>query len=102
VPPLSWLFNGAEVPEDELDVIRQSHPVKIQLTFNNQEWVLAKEFKYIDHKVERLAFLNYPPELTDVAEREKIWKAEEPIEKYPDDLPAEEIKKRDEEKARKA
>lgn len=31
-----------------------------------------------------------------------MWKAEEPIEKYPDDLPAEEVKKREEEKQRKA
>jgi len=22
VPPLSWLFNGAEIPEDELEVIK--------------------------------------------------------------------------------
>lgn len=77
-------------------------PIKIQLTFNNQEWIQAKEFKYLDHKVERLAFMNFPPELVDPVEREKLWKAEEPIEKYPDDLPPEEVKKRDEEKLRKA
>jgi hypothetical protein len=72
------------------------------LTLNNQEWISAREFKFLDHKVERIAFLNYPAELTDQAEKDRLFKGDEPIEKYPDDLPAEEIKKRDEEKVRKA
>lgn len=55
VPPLTWLFNGAEVPEDTLELIKQS-PVSIMLTFNNQEWISAKQFKYYDHRVERIAF----------------------------------------------
>jgi hypothetical protein len=97
------LFNGVEIPEDELEHIKQSGPVKIFLTFNNQEWIQAKEFRYYDHKVERIAFSQtFGAEIADPAEREKAWKAEEPLEKYPDDLPAEEIKKRDEEKLRKA
>lgn len=57
MPPLTWLFNGAEIPEDELEIIKQV-PIKILLTFNNQEWIPAKEFKYYDHKVERIAFVN--------------------------------------------
>lgn len=101
VPPLTWLFNGVEIPEDELESLKQT-PIKIQLTFNNQEWISAKEFRYLDHKVERLAFLNFPPELVDPMEKEKLWKADEPIEKHPEDLPPEEVKKRDEEKLRKA
>jgi len=28
VPPLTWLFNGVEIPAEELDEIRQ-HPIKI-------------------------------------------------------------------------
>ena len=103
VPPLSWLFNGAEISEEELEHIKQSGPVRIFMTFNNQEWIPAKEFRYFDHKVERIAFAHtFGADIADPAEREKAWKAEEPIEKYPDDLPAEEIKKRDEEKLRKA
>ncbi len=39
--------------------------------------------------------------MTDQAEKDKLWKADEHFEKYPDDLPAEEIKKRDEEKLKK-
>lgn len=102
VPPLTWLFNGTEIPEDELEVIKQV-PVKILLTFNNQEWIEALQFKYYDHKVERIAFATgFGAEIADQAERDKLWKADEPIEKYPDDLPAEEVKKRDEEKVRKA
>lgn len=99
VPPLTWLFNGAEIPEEELEAVRRV-PVRILLTFNNQEWIGAREFRYLDHKVERIAFAS--GEIADPAEKEKAWRAEEPIEKYPDDLPAEEVKKRDEEKARKA
>ena len=102
VPPLTWLFNGAEIPEQELDQIRH-HAVKILLTFNNQEWIPAKEFKYLDHKVERIAFAQaFAAEIVDPIEREKLWKAEEILEKYPEDLPAEEVKKRDEEKLKKA
>ena len=102
VPPLTWLFNGIEIPEEELELIKRE-PVKIQLTFNNQEWIDALDFTYYDHKVERIAFATgFAAEVADQAERDKLWKAEEPIEKYPDDLPAEEVKKRDEEKLRKA
>jgi hypothetical protein len=73
------------------------------MTFNNQEWIPAKDFRYFDHKVERVAFAHtFGAEIADPAEREKAWKSEEPLEKYPDDLPAEEVKKRDEEKQRKA
>ncbi len=64
VPPLTWLFNGIEVPEEEIAAIKH-HPVKILLTFNNQEWITAKEFRYLDHKVERIAYCNFPPEMTD-------------------------------------
>ncbi len=99
---MTWLFNGVEIPDSDLEQIRQ-HPIKIQLTFNNQEWIHAKQFKYLDHKVERIAFAStFGIDIADPAERDKLWKAEEPIEKYPDDLPTEEVKKRDDEKLRKA
>jgi hypothetical protein len=102
VPPLAWLFNGVEIAEEELEVIKRE-AVKIQLTFNNQEWIDALEFSYYDHKVERIAFASgFAAEVADQAERDKMWKAEEPLEKVPDDLPAEEVKKREEERLRKA
>lgn len=53
VPPLTWLFGGAEIPEEELDKIRKA-PVHVLLTFNNQEWIAAKDFKYHDCKVDRI------------------------------------------------
>jgi hypothetical protein len=34
VPPLTWLFGGAEVAEEELERIKQA-PVSVMLTFNN-------------------------------------------------------------------
>ena len=55
VPPLTWLFNGAEIHEDALELIKQT-PVSIMLTFNNQEWIAAKQFKYYDDRVERIDF----------------------------------------------
>jgi hypothetical protein len=73
------------------------------LTFNNQEWIEAKEFKYHDCKVERIAYASgFGTEIVDPIEREKLWRAEEPLEKYPDEMPADEIKKREDEKAKKA
>ena len=101
VPPLTWLFNGAEVPAEEIDAIRH-HPIKIQLTFNNQEWINAREFRYLDHKVERLAYATFPAEITDQGEKDKLWKADEAIEKYPDDLAPEEVKRREDDKLKKS
>lgn len=73
------------------------------LTFNNQEWIAAKEFRYHDCKVERVAYAStFGAEIADVTEREKAWRAEEPLEKYPDEITPEEVKKRDDEKAKKA
>lgn len=73
------------------------------MTFNNQEWIKAKSFKYLDCKVERIAYAHtFGVEIADLLEKEKAWKSEEPIEQYPADLPPEEVKKRDDEKAKKA
>lgn len=41
-------------------------------------------------------------EVADIAEREKLWKSEEQLDKYPDEMPAEEVKKREDEKNKKA
>lgn len=104
MPPLTWLFNGAEITEEQIEELKQKHPVKISLTFNNQEWInVNKRFSYVDHKVERVSYTsNWAVEVVDPAEKEKLWRAEEPIEKYPEDLPPEEVKKRDEEKLKRA
>jgi hypothetical protein len=55
VPPLTWLFGGVEVHDHELESIRKD-PIKVLLTFNNQEWITSKDFKYHDCKVDRLAY----------------------------------------------
>lgn len=61
------------------------------------------KFKYHDCKVERVAFANnFGLDIPDPIEREKIFKYDEPLEKYPDEMPEEEKKKKDEEKVKKA
>ncbi len=104
MPPLTWLFNGAEITEEQIEELKAKHPVKISITFNNQEWInVSKKFQYVDHKVDRIGYTsNWALDVADPVEREKLWKAEEPLEKYPEDLPPEEIKKRDEEKLKRA
>jgi hypothetical protein len=75
----------------------------VYLTFNNQEWISAKDFKYHDHKVERIAYAHtFGLDIPDLNERLRLWKAEEVLDKYPDEMPPEEVKKRDDEKAKKA
>ena len=101
VPPLTWLFGGQEVSAEELEKIKQQ-PIRVNLTFNNQEWISALEFKYHDHKVDRVAYAHtFGVDIADLGERDKAWRAEE-AEGYAADMPAEEVKKREEEKAKKA
>jgi hypothetical protein len=99
---LTWLFGGVEVADNELEEIRKE-PIMVSLTFNNQEWISAKEFKYHDCKIDRLAYAHtYGAEIADLHEREKHWKAEEALDHYPHEMPAEEVKKKEDEKAKKA
>jgi len=102
-PPLTWLFGGAELPQDELEAVSKV-PVRVLLTFNNQEWIQAKEFKYHDCRVERVAYApTYGHEIADLVEREKHWRAEELLQEgYPPEMAAEEVKKREDEKTKKA
>ena len=102
-PPLPWLFGGAELPPGELEALAKI-PVKVFLTFNNQEWIQAREFSYHDCRVERVAFAHtYGLEIADLGEREKHWRAEEPLQDgYPPETAPEEVKKREDERARKA
>ena len=66
-PPLTWLFGGQELNEEELEE-KKKNPIYVYLTFNNQEWISAKHFKYIDCKVERIAYCqNFGAEITDPA-----------------------------------
>lgn len=75
----------------------------MSLTFNNQEWIASKSFKYHDCKVERIAYAHtFGLEIQDLNEREKAWRGEEALEKYPAEMPEEEKKKKDDEKAKKA
>ena len=54
-PPLTWLFGGADISEEELEEIKKK-PVEVSLTFNNQEWISAREFRYLDCRVDRIAY----------------------------------------------
>lgn len=102
VPPLTWLFGGAEISEEELEIIKQK-PVSVYLTFNNQEWIPAKEFYFQDCKVERIAYAhNYGAEIADPVERDRHWRNEEPLEQYPPEMPEEERKKKEDERHKKA
>lgn len=55
VPPLTWLFGGQEVNEETLKELKKES-VKVSVTFNNQEWIPAKEFKYHDCTVSRIQY----------------------------------------------
>jgi hypothetical protein len=55
VPPLSWLWGGSEMEEEKLTELK-SKPIKIFLTFNNQEWIPGPDFKFHDHSVTRVAY----------------------------------------------
>jgi hypothetical protein len=44
---------------------------------------------------------NFRIDVADLHERERLWKSEEPIETYPENMPPEEIKKREDEKHKK-
>jgi len=72
------------------------------LTLNNQEWLDALAFSYHDVKLGRVAYVhNYGETMTD-EERQAAWLAEEAEEVIPEDTPEEEVKKREEEKVKKA
>ena len=102
VPPLTWLWGGEEVPEEKLAEAK-SRPIKISITFNNQEWIPGPDFKYHDHSVERIAYANdFMAETPDLEQREKDWLAEQPEEDSPEEKTDEEIQKLEEEKQKKA
>ena len=118
VPPYLWLF-GEEAErerveeeerkavegESEKEVVKKkltSAEIDISLTFNNQEWIKALSFKYHDVCVTRLAYVTNFGEGIEEEEKTSRWLAEEPEEPIPDDLPEEEIKKREDEAAKKA
>jgi hypothetical protein len=73
-------------------------PVKIYLTFNNQEWISGPDFKYHDHKVTRVALAHtFMSETADAEAREQDWLSEIPEQVIPDDITDEERLKKEEE-----
>lgn len=78
--------------------------MNLSLTLNDQEWIKALTFKYHDCVITRVAYQS--PELTAAMteeEKEKHWNSEEPEEPgYPEGTPEEEIKKKEDELAKKA
>jgi hypothetical protein len=102
IPPLSWLWGGDEIPEEELEEIK-ANPIDVEITFNNQEWIKGPSFQYHDHKVARIAFAHqYMGETAEPEQREAEWLAEQPEEPLPEEITEEEIAKREEEKAKTA
>ena len=98
VPPLTWLWGGEEVPPEKLKRATEN-PIKVYLTFNNQEWIRGPDFKYHDHEIVRIAYAHtFMGEHPEPEEREKEWTSEVPVETYPEEMTPEEIQKKDEEK----
>ena len=71
------------------------------LTINNQEWISSLAFKYHDWKITRFAYapLTFGEGL-DPEAKEVLWNELEAIEKYPAEMTEEEIKKKEDEKAK--
>ena len=55
VPPLTWLWGGAEMTEEQINKIKKN-PINMFITFNNQEWIPGENFRYHDHFVKRIAY----------------------------------------------
>lgn len=101
VPPLTWLFGGEEVSEEAIQEVLKSG-VKVSLTFNNQEWIPAPDYRYHDVSVTRLAYAtNFAEEVESEEEKQKLWLAEEAIKEPPEGATEEEVKKWEEERAKK-
>ena len=101
VPPLTWLFGGQDVTEELIQEVFKSG-VKVSLTFNNQEWIHVPDFRYHDVSVNRVAYAsNFAEEIESEEEKQKLWIAEEPIQQAPPGASEEEIKKFEEEKAKR-
>lgn len=76
--------------------------VQISLTYNNQEWIPVPSFKYHDISISRVAYVtNFAEEIESEEERNKLWLSEEPVARPPSGAGEEELKKLEEEKAKK-
>ena len=123
VPPYLWLFgeeaarereeeaeeeaklgsDGEPLPVEEKKAKLIAEAINISLTLNNQEWIDALPFKYHDVRLNRLAYVhNFGEDLPEDADKVAIWQSEMPEPELPEDITEEEIKKRDEEKTKKA
>lgn len=101
VPPLTWLFGGQEVTDELTQEVLKSG-VHVSLTFNNQEWIPVPDFRYHDISVTGLAYVNnFAEEIESEEERQKLWLSEEPLHLPDGDATEEEIKKFEEEKAKR-
>lgn len=74
----------------------------MSFTFNNQEWVEVPKYKYHDLSVSRISYVeNFAEDVESEEEKQKLWLAEEPVEKPPAEMTEEEAKKWHEEKAKR-
>ena len=101
LPPLTWLFGGEEVSEEIVQKVTNSK-VKVSLTFNNQEWIEVPDFKYHNISISHLAYVDsFAEEVESEEEKQKLWLSEEPIEQPPAEFTEEEVKKWEEDKAKR-
>lgn len=97
----------AEISELTPEQIRHNaiaeKPIKIRITFNNQEWIMAKTFKYHDAHINRLAYAHgYSLGLDQsmsMEERELAWMAEEPEEGVEENVESKQLTDEEKKKA---
>lgn len=72
------------------------------LTFNNQEWIPAGIYNYHDVTVNRVSYVTgFAEDIESEEEKQRLWKAEEPIPPPNPEATEEELKKLEEEKEKK-
>jgi len=83
MPPLDWINGKQDMQKKERDEAMKN-PLKISISFNNIEWEPTPDFKFLEHKIKRLAYANeFMAEWGDIEQREKKWNEEEPEEDDP-------------------
>lgn len=108
VPPYQWLFPDMENSDDatsekmrKMIQRQQAKPIRLQLSLNDQEWIDALQFRYHETNIERLAYAVFDLAATP-EDIQKVWC--EPEEEWvaPEGITEEELKKREDELAKKA
>lgn len=87
LPPLAWLWgeDGENMEQEKLAQV-MAQPIKVFLTFNNQEWIAGPSFEYHDHTLARLRYGHAYMDEAPAGEERPEWEDEVPEEEAPADL----------------